>query len=183
MASSKIGRYFNPGTTMIMGFVLGAGLILFLLYIPQQQLLHEREKSINEMARFNREEQERVRAMRDVSSGEMLKWIGMTERTNAEFQAIQQRLAQRELQLAGHGSYYITLTAILIGGLFAFYIWAKRTTDIKDVATLENFQTFITVQMRMLEDEKAVARKLAGLSQAPRLINATGVRSKPDDDG
>lgn len=164
-----LGRIYNPVMMLVVGFVAGAGLILFLLYIPQQRLLVEREKAINEMARFNREEQERVRAMRDVSSGEMLKWIGLTERTNTQFQEIQRRLAQQEMHLQANGWYYITLTLILIGGLVAFYIWTKRNTDIKDVATLENFQTFITVQMRMLEKEKEAVQLLGRLPVAPRL--------------
>jgi preprotein translocase subunit YajC len=141
----KNSSRINVGTALILGFVIGASLILLLLYVPQQRLLQDREKAINDMARFNREEQERVRALQDVSTGEMMKWMGLTEKTNSEFENIQQHLADQESHLQNPGWFYITLMLILTAGVTAFYIWAKRTTDQKDSACLASSLTVGTV--------------------------------------
>src|SRR5258707_8413119 len=104
---------FSAPVALIVGFIGGAAVVLLFLYIPQQRLLLDRERAINEMARFNREEQQRIRDLRDVSTSEMMKWIAATERANTEFLRIQQRLHDQEKALANPGWFYITLMLLV----------------------------------------------------------------------
>jgi hypothetical protein len=136
----------------VIGFVLGMLTILLFLYLPSQQLLMQREQAINDMAKFNREEQERIRELRDVSTGEMLKWLAMAEKTNTEFQKIQQSLHEQERTLADPGWFYITAMMILVTSAICFYIWVNWNANTRDTATLENFETFFTARIEALAD-------------------------------
>src|SRR5690349_9413830 len=97
----------------VSGLLVGMSTILLFLYVPSQRLLMQREQAINEMAKFNREEQQRINALRDVSTGEMLKWLASVEKTNTEFQKIQQILHDQERTLADPGWFYLTVMMIL----------------------------------------------------------------------
>jgi hypothetical protein len=164
--------FFSPATALGLGFVIGAGIVFFFVYLPSQRLLIERERAINEMARFNREEQERVRAMRDVSSGEMMKWVALADRTNTEFQNIQQRLHDQERNLQNPGWFYITLSLGAVVTVTVVYILAMRATNAKDVTTLENFETFISNKMRAFEERRIAAHQLPS-GDATRKLQGT----------
>ena len=160
-ASAGGGRigFFGPAAWVICGFIAGAGLMLFLLY-PSQRLLVEREKALTEMANFNRQEQERVRQMRDISSGEMVRYLGLIEQTNAEFQRIQQRLNDQEKSLQNPGWFYIVVVLIFILFLAGMYFLANRNANLKDVATLETFEQFIRARLQGIEERKLLTEKV-----------------------
>lgn len=131
------------------------------LYLPSQRLLMQREQSINDLANFNREEQERIRELRDVSSGEMLKWLAKSEKINMEFQKIQQSLHEQERTLTDPGWFFITAMMILVTGAICFYIWMNWNSNTRDTATLENFETFFTARIQALSEGRpsVVARE------------------------
>jgi hypothetical protein len=144
----------NPVFCGAIGFVLGMLTILLFLYLPAQQLLIQREQAINDMAKFNREEQERIRELRDVSTGEMLKWLAMADKTNLEFQKIQQSLHEQERNLADPGWFYIVVMMILVSFSICFYLWINRNANVKDTATLENFETFFSARLESLAERR-----------------------------
>src|SRR5436309_1827455 len=104
--------FTHPGIWFVLGFAIGGGLMLFMLYLPSQRLLMEREKALIDMARFNRQEQERLAQIRDLSTDQLVTWIGAIEQNNAEFHSIQQRLNEQEKNLQRPGWFYITLFLI-----------------------------------------------------------------------
>ena len=158
----------NSGLTFVIGFLVGGGLILWLMFFPQQKLLTDRDKTISEQARFNREEQERISQVRDMSSGELMKWIRLKEQMNAEFQTVQQRLADQELSLNGYGSHQVTLVIVATAAVMALYVMAFNRKNAKDASTMEDFHTFVSARLNsVLEFErprKQVAAETVGAS-------------------
>jgi hypothetical protein len=128
--------------------------ILLFLYLPSQRLLMQREQAINDMAKFNRQEQERIRELRDVSTGEMLKWLATVEKSNTEFQKIQQSLHEQERTLADPGWFYITAMMILVTFAICFYIWMNWNVNTRDTATLENFETFFAARVESIAEQR-----------------------------
>lgn len=160
----------NPVIFGVVGFVAGMLVVLFFLYMPSQKLLMQREQAINDMAKFNREEQERIRELRDVSTGEMMKWLAMAERTNTEFQKIQLSLHEQERELADPGWFYITAMMILVAAVISFYIWINWNENTRDTATLENFETFFMARIEAISERQD--RSLIAPVQTPPQINS-----------
>jgi len=62
------------GLIGIVGFVAGL-LVCFMFFVwPQQSILMKKDKLLNELYEFNRQEQQRLAELRDVSESQLKRW-------------------------------------------------------------------------------------------------------------
>lgn len=107
----------------------------------------ERERAISEMVKFNREEQERVSQMKEISTSAMQRWVALSDKTNTDYLKLQQILHKQESLLADPGWFLLPMIIILVVFVAGFYIWANREENLRDSATFDNFESFLTARV------------------------------------
>ncbi len=165
-----------PFITGIVGFVLGILLVFLVFVIPQQRLITRKDALVNQMVAFNIQEQERLADMRNISEAQLQKWVAINEEASREYQEIFNTLRKQERQFANPGVYWVTIMLVALFVLIAFYIWANRNENIKDIATLENFESF--VEQRLMQSST-----VGELSDSSRdiLIGNSGKKDNDED--
>ncbi len=103
----------------------------------------QKDALVNGMVELNLKEQNRLADMRDISEAQLRKWVALNEESNRKYQEIFETLHRQERFYANPGLYWTTLMLVFLCVLVGFYIWANRNENIKDLTTLENFETFI----------------------------------------
>lgn len=164
MSKQSTGRTGMPESAAalagIAGFVLGILLVFVLFVLPQQRLIMSKDALVTGMVEFNQREQERLAQMRDVSEAQLRKWVSINEDASRKYQDILGTLQKQERLYANPGLYWTTLMLVFLCVLIAYYIWANRIENLKDVATLENFEIFIEQRLMQSRDAKRLSNKV-----------------------
>ena len=148
------------GLIGIVGFVAGL-LVCFIFFVwPQQRILMKKDKLLNELYEFNRQEQQRLAELREVSESQLKRWVSINEDANRRYQEIFNTLQKQERNYSNPGLYWTTLLLVLIFSLMALYFWLNHKEDAKDIATLENFEAFIDQRLKRLDGSES--RRLGG---------------------
>lgn len=134
----------------VTGFACGVLTTWFMLYLPSQRLVRERENALIEMAKFNREEQERISQMREISTSAMQRWVALSDKTNTDYLKLQQTLQKQESLLADPGWFLLPMVMILVGFVAGLYIWSNREENLRDSATFDNFESFLTARLNAI---------------------------------
>ncbi len=148
----KTNFRFEPKYASLTAGLVGlvAGLLIMLLFValPQQRTIMKKDDLVTRMAEFNREEQERLAEMRDVSEAQLHKWVSINEEAARKYGELLHALQKREQLYANPGLYWTTLVLVLLCVIIGFYIWASRTENLKDVTTLRNFEAFVEQRLK-----------------------------------
>ena len=157
----------------IAGFVFGVLLVFVFFVLPQQRIIMAKDALVTGMVEFNQKEQERLAQMRDVSEAQLRKWVSINEDASRKYQEILSTLQKQEKLYSNPGLYWTTLMLVFLCVLIAYYIWANRLENLKDVATLENFEIFIEQRLmngrngQRLPNKAAEGRHLDQSAEAP----------------
>lgn len=155
-------------------FMAGVALTFILFVYPQQRLMLKKDALVAAMADFNLQEQSRLADMRDISEAQLRKWVSINEQASRKYQEIFDRLRQQERRYSNPGLYWTTLMAVLTAVLVGYYIWVNKQENTKDLATLENFETFIDQRLSAL----GMPRELPDQGGEPHSLERNGsVRS------
>ncbi len=156
----------------IVGFAIGLLSCFFFFVYPQQQTLMKKDKLLNELYEFNRQEQQRIAQLRDVSESQLKRWVSINEEASMKYQEIFNTLQKQERNYSNPGLYWTTLVLVLVVLLIGLYLYLNRIEDAKDIATLENFEVFIDQRLKQIDSIKP-----------GRLTGAAGkiTQSEPED--
>jgi len=77
--------------------------------------------------------------------------VSINEDANRRYQEIFNTLQNQERNYSNPGLYWTTLLLVLVFALMGLYFWLNRKEDVKDIATLENFEIFIDQYLKRLD--------------------------------
>jgi hypothetical protein len=141
-----------PGA-LLTGFAAGILLMLFTVYLPSQRILREREQSINQLAEFNRHEQQRVAEVRDLTFNQVQDWVAKIDQANTRFMDIQRVLHKQEMGIANQGFYLVLLAALVVASTaVSYFVFLGRDAS-KDSVVLDTFETAVRTRLQRLQAE------------------------------
>lgn len=139
-----------PGA-LLTGFAAGILLMLFTVYLPSQRILREREQSINQLAEFNRHEQQRVAEVRDLTFNQVQDWVAKIDQANTRFMDIQRVLHKQEMSIANQGFYHVLLGALVVAvTAVSYFVFLGRDAS-KDSVVLDTFETAVRARLQRLQ--------------------------------
>lgn len=137
-------NFFGP---LSIGFVIGGIFTSVFFVSPLSNLNEKLADQVIKFTELNIKEQERIESMKNISQAEIIRWVSMNEKQSREYQEIYNTLHEIEKQYSNPGSYWLTLITVLTAAVVAFFIWLQKLEDTKDLATMNNFRTFVTQRL------------------------------------
>lgn len=137
-------NFFGP---LSIGFVIGGIFTSVFFVSPLSNLNEKLADQVIKFTELNIKEQERIESMKNISQTEIIRWVSMNEKQSREYQEIYNTLHEIEKQYSNPGSYWLTLITVLTAAVVAFFIWLQKLEDTKDLATMNNFRTFVTQRL------------------------------------
>lgn len=105
---------------------------------PLREQLANKEKSIHEWERINRQERDAIAAIKTISVAELQKWVATVDEQNRLFAGLQNKFHQQEVDLAGPATSYLVVGGFITLASIGFVVFWLRDADAKDATTLEN---------------------------------------------
>jgi flagellar basal body-associated protein FliL len=159
----------------IIGFAVGALVIILTVYLPGQKTADEQQKNLVQWSELLRVEQQRISDQKQISESQIVKWTSMISEQNARFNQIEQRLHEQEIELADPGIAIIVIVGLVALVSMAFLAFMFRDTNKEAATTLQNLSAMspemIVSAVREWRIDERTSRRTISASRPAHPLN------------
>ncbi len=116
--------------------------------------LDQREKSLREWERINRQEREAIATIKTISTEELRKWVSTLDEQNTRFAELQSLLHKQEIQLVSPATTHLWISLLALIGVVGFAMWMIRDANADAARTLHNAVALLPSLREGLRDKR-----------------------------
>lgn len=128
----------NPLVGLLAGVAVGFLLCWFTMVRPLVVHLDQREQSLREWERINRQEREAIADIKTIGTEELRKWVSTLDEQNTRYAQLQSLLHKQELSLVGPATTHLWISLLAVLGVIAFAMWMMRDGNADAARTLHS---------------------------------------------
>jgi CspA family cold shock protein len=151
---SVLGWISNPLFAGIVGAALGFLLCWSTIVRPLVLHLDQREKSLHEWERINRQEREAIASIKMIGTEELRKWVSTLDEQNTRYAQLQSTLHKQELSLVGPATVHLWISLIAVLGMVGFALWMMRDSNADAARTLQSAVAILPSLRESLRDKR-----------------------------
>lgn len=169
----------NPLVAGIVGASVGFFLCWSTMVRPLVVHLDQREKSLHEWERINRQEREAIADIKTIGTEELRKWVSTLDEQNTRYAQLQSLLHKQELSLVGPATTHLWISLFAVLGVVGFAMWMMRDSNADAARTLHSAVAVLPSLREALRDKRAALE--APATDAVRLesVNPSQTRALP----
>ena len=145
----------NPFVAAIVGAAVGFFICWSTVARPLVGHLDQREKSLHEWERINRQEREAIANIHTISTEELRKWVSTLDEQNTRYAQLQTLLHKQELSLLGPATTHLWIALSAVLGVVGFAAWMIRDSNADAARTLQNAVAVLPSLREALRERRA----------------------------
>lgn len=143
----------NPLVAGMVGASIGFFLCWSTMVRPLTVHLDQREKSLREWERINRQEREAIANIKTMSTEELRKWVATLDEQNTRYAELQSLLHKQELSLVGPATEHLWVSLLGLVSVVGFAMWMMRDSNADAARTLHSAVAVLPSLREALRDK------------------------------
>jgi cold shock CspA family protein len=173
----NFGWLSNPLVAGVVGASIGFLLCWSTMVRPLVVHLDQREKSLHEWERINRQEREAIADIKTIGTEELRKWVSTLDEQNTRYAQLQSLLHKQELSLVGPSTSHLWISLVAVLGVVGFVMWMMRDSNADAARTLRSAVAVLPSLREALRENRAALEEPATDAVRLEAVNPSHTRA------
>lgn len=136
--NSVVKTVSNPLPWVLISFILGFFLCWYLMVLPLNVSLNQREEALKQWEQINRQERQAIGDIKTISIEEVRKWVSTMDEQNTRFSQLQSHLHKQEIALVAPAATHLWISFLIVFCVVGFAVWMMRDSNAEAARTLQS---------------------------------------------